>query len=907
MELQQLDDKVDIKKSWFSEYSFHLVSNQEQFSKLVDMCVKRGLCSLDVETTGVDNRIYPDTHFNDGKKSKHGIRTIDKVVGLCISFDGKNGYYVPLNHEPSDSNNLPWDSTCDDLTRLCNGCRIIFHNSKFDQEMLYPMTGKEFWKINEYEDTMLMAGVLNPLKALPKGLKQLSKLQFGIDMIELNELFTEEQTKQLELNKQGKNFGILHPKEGLEYGCSDGIFTYKLFFSLKDKLRENDSSIYDLEKTFCNILRKMERNRVRLNIKLVEELNNECNKSMQNIGDSIRNFIESKTGNTGKWLSLNVGSGDQLRKAIFLDVDGLKLKPIPEMFDSESGSGSDDDDAAADVTFTLKDEALKALLKAYSKLVIKIDGTEKTIFGWVLDYRHYEKMEGSFTSKFIQSHDKYGEVRPDYKQIGTDTARLSSKAGEIKHGYSGVNFQGMPRDSDDDKPETFKRLRECIIPRDDYVLVKIDYAGEELRVVTNLSGDPIWTKSFLHEDGDVHSITTKILYGKQNITKDERNRGKRCNFAVIYGGGAGAISRNIGCSIEDGGRMLDNLRSGVPILMGYSDQQRRFAKQNKCIYTAFGRRIPIPTIDHQVVAIRRKAERCAINYTIQSTSADVLKLAMCFVDKNIRKRGWEDKLKYVMTVHDEVVYEIKPEILQEAIPLLNEWMVLPWKLPKAHGKAWVVPLETEPDIDLSWRAKYNFFKMVDGIKPKPSDVDKNGNFVGDLKKNEYFHNGKIYQSIPDFLKPWIKRTDQLDDNDVDNDEIKLDTKLKEDDEVKSDIVVVSNEETVSVDATLSDVEVHDNVASVSPIKDLAGLSTNTEQKEQVEPKKESNGHILNWIIKSPLNHMNVKKLQAICLLTDGETPLRISLPNGVIVVDDSKGIKVKEDEFVILTRLFGLG
>jgi hypothetical protein len=120
-------------------------------------------------------------------------------------------------------------------------------------------------------------------------------------------------------------------------------------------------------------------------------------------------------------------------------------------------------------------------------------------------------------------------------------------------------------------------------------------------------------------------------------------------------------------------------------------------------------------------------------------------------------------------------------------------------------------------------------------------------------------------------------------------------------------VVVSNEETVSVDATLSDVEVHDNVASVSPIKDLAGLSTNTEQKEQVEPKKESNGHILNWIIKSPLNHMNVKKLQAICLLTDGETPLRISLPNGVIVVDDSKGIKVKEDEFVILTRLFGLG
>ena len=164
--------------------------------------------------------------------------------------------------------------------------------------------------------------------------------------------------------------------------------------------------------------------------------------------------------------------------------------------------------------------------------------------------------------------------------MGTDTARLSSRAGDIKDGYSGINFQGIPRDSDEDKPELFKAIREIITPREGYVLVKLDFAGEELRVVTNLSGDPIWTKSFLYEDGDVHSITAKTLFGKADVSKDERNRGKRCNFAFIYGGGSGAIQRNIGCTKEEAQTHMDNLKRDVPVLMGYVEQQKHIARKN---------------------------------------------------------------------------------------------------------------------------------------------------------------------------------------------------------------------------------------------------------------------------------------------------------------------------------------
>jgi DNA polymerase I-like protein with 3'-5' exonuclease and polymerase domains len=779
-----MDDRVSITRPWFKEYKFHLIQSIDQLKKLVDICIQRKLCALDLETTGVDNRIYSDEYFEDGVVTRHGIRTVDRIAGICISFDGSNGYYVPLSHEPEDSGNLPWDATWDEITRLVNNCRIIFHNKKFDAEFLYPVTGKEYWSRDDFEDIFLMAKVINPLKGFPAGLKPLTKLHFGVDMVELDELFTQEKKEQLKREKRQYNFALLHPKEGLEYGCSDGIFTYKLLPGLQAKLSDGDRKIYDLEKTFTNVVRKMERTRVHIDVDRVQQLYVECKAAIEQVGDIIRNVIESKTGKTGKWLTLNVGAPAQLSKALITDTEGLKLKPTQEMIGNEETGWSvqdsdddddDDDEIPQEKQYSLKDEALKSLHRAYGeRLSVQRPGVVKdgkphpeSIFELILEYRHYDKMKGSYIEKLFQSHDKYGDVRPSFNQMGTDTARMSCKAGKIADGYSGVNFQGIPRDSDEDKPELFKLIRTCIVPRPGWILVKLDFAGEELRVVTNLSGDPIWTKSFLYEDGDVHSITSRTLFGKPDVNKDERNRGKRCNFAFIYGGGAGAIQRNIGCSIEDAQRHMDNLKRDVPVLMGYVEHQKQFARKHKCVFTAYGRRLPIPTIDSPIRAIRSKAERCAINYTIQSTSADILKFALCFVDKNIRTLGWEDRVRYVLTVHDEVVYEIKPEYLMEIVRKLDEWMTYPWKLPKAHGRPWVVPLLTEPGIDINWKARFDYFKMVDGL-PVPKDgINEDGTYRGKLlkdgtydpklKKDEFFADGRIYQKVPDFLKDWIRK------------------------------------------------------------------------------------------------------------------------------------------------------
>lgn len=937
MFIQQLDDRPNVDRAWMTNYKFHLVSTVQQLSKLVDMCISRNLYSIDLETTGVDNRVYDDAYFEDGRKTRHGMRTVDRIVGVCISFDGKNGYYVPLSHEPEDSPNLPWDESWIEIERLVHSkARAIFHNSKFDQEFLYPVTNKEQWKIDEYEDTFFIAKILNPLKGFPSGLKQLTKINFNVDMIELDELFTDEMRAQLKREKRSThNFGVLHPKEGLEYGCSDGIFTYLLYHALQEKMSEGDRKIYNLEKSFCNVLRKMERNRVHVDVERVKSLAVECDRELLQVGDIIRGLIESKTGKTGKWLTLNIGSPKQLSTALITDPEGLKLKPTQAMLGENEGNSFNDSDSDSEESeasnpadgvkqYTLKDEALKSLHDAYGAkyFVIRPGHVDKSgqpkkesIFELIIEWRHYLKMKGSYVEPLSLAVDKRGDVRPDFRQMGTDTARLASRAGEIENGYSGINFQGIPRDSDDDKPELFKQIRSCITPRPGYFLVKLDFAGEELRVVTNLSGDPIWTDSFLNKDGDVHAITAKTLFAKDVVSKDERNRGKRCNFAFIYGGGAGAIQRNIGCSMEEAGRHMENLKRDVPVLMGYVEHQKNFARKNKCIFTAYGRRIPIPTIDSPIRAIKSKAERCAINYTIQATSADILKFAMCFVDKNIRANKWEDKVRYVLTVHDEVVYEISPDMLMEAVRKLDEWMTWPWKLPKAHGRDWVVPLLTEPGIDINWKARYDYFKMVDGIIPQPKEFDVDGKFVGKLKKDEYFDNGRVYQKIPDFLKPYVHRGDDVVANETSDSTQSPVTSPNDATNTTTETTIGPDEQLPlnhGLDSLSPEPIDQSNVAIHADALDSKQSVKNHEApRPLIQPTIAENqtpdSVVHRFVLRAPLNKMNLRKLHAICILAEGNQPLRIIDVENKILVSEDKAPKIDALQFDLLARLFGVG
>jgi len=898
-----MDDKIEIEKDWYDQYKFHLVDSIDKLKVLANICKKSGLVALDTETTGLDSRIYKDEYFDDGVKTKYGIRTVDKVVGVCISYDGENGYYIPLGHKPPDSGNLPWDESWEIIKDVVDNTRIIFHNARYDIEMIYPLIGKGRFSPEEFEDTMIIAKVINPDLSVSAGLKQLTKSNFGIDQIELHELFSDEKRKEMNMYKEGLNFSLLHPKEGVIYGSSDGIFTYKLYHKLIEKLSDTDKEIYKLEKAFMYTIQKMERNRVHIDIDKVRYINKEAKHHMSTITEAIVNFSNEKTD--GDWSSLNVGSATQLSTLFFTDRSGFKMRPLKEMLDGNEY----DPESTKVIQYSLADDMLKLLDDRYGKnYEITIDDKQMSIFKWITEYRHYEKIIGSYTGKFELSIDKNGDVRPSYKQIGTSTSRLSSKAGQIKHGYSGINFQGIPRDSDTDKPELFKQIRECIIPRPGFVMVKLDYAGEELRVATNMSGDPVWSDSFLNKDGDVHSITARALFGKYNITKQERGKGKACNFAFIYGGGAGSIARNIGCSIEEGQRKMDQLKKSVPVLMKYIDGRKSYAMKHKCIYTAFGRRIPISNTDSEIRGLRKKAERQAPNFTIQATSADVLKIALVLIDKGIRDNGWEDDVRYVMTVHDEIVFEIRPHLLMEAVPKIDEWMCSPWKIQKAYGRQWDVPLETEPGIDQNWKARYDFPMMVHGVPLHETDFNKDGTLKKKLKSDQYIKNGRLYQKVPDFLEGYII---------PDTGEAKEEPETEENVSVADEAVKAKEEakeaqknipESVDVDSFGENVKSDIPEETKQPVQEETkqSIPEKIEQpvQKEIELKTDKPNSIFVYNLTSTPNRYLIKKINAVLILSEGDTPIKIMI-DGQVLVNGSK-YKVDVPTFKVLSRMFGL-
>jgi hypothetical protein len=276
---------------------------------------------------------------------------------------------------------------------------------------------------------------------------------------------------------------------------------------------------------------------------------------------------------------------------------------------------------------------------------------------------------------------------------------------------------------------------------------------------------------------------------------------------------------------------------------------------------------------------------------------------MCFVDKNIRQNGWEDKVRYVLTVHDEVVYEIVPELLMEAVRKLDEWMTIPWKLPKAHGRDWVVPLLTEPGIDINWKARFDYFKCVDGIPADPKNIDENNKYTGKLKKDEYFLDGRIYQKIPDFLKDHLRR----------NGEAPPDTFPEKTPEpvVKSESAIPAEPQEFGLDESLPESvtpKIREKTPSEPPKKPAETPKASVPQPshEAVPDIKESQKDVFRWTLRAALNKRNLKKLHAICILAEGESPLRVVTPEGKVLVNESDAPSINISEFEVLTKLFGL-
>jgi DNA polymerase I-like protein with 3'-5' exonuclease and polymerase domains len=733
-----------LEKPWMKYHKFTRVETIEQVNQLVDATIASGFASLDLETEGLNNRII----YVDGKPE-----TVHKIVGYVICHDGYEGFYIPVGHQPTDGgpslNVEPRAEVEAAITRLCRAtipegtpeakakdplswdCErpklvLAFWNAQFDHEFLYPVTGIDWWHPSSFEDGMLASFVKyagdKGIGLKPKA-KQLLKDQEGnpYEMIELKELFQ----KGMPIN-----FSKLAPDEigVLRYAGSDSISTYKLcqLPDLVPLVHEKWEFTYRLEKQTTCTMRVAERNRVKANRELVEALLKEKTKERETLLTKIKAFARTKD------VDLEPGSPKQLGEFLFGDdAHGMNLSPKPE---KNEASGQ----------YKTDSETLEALAELPNA---------PPILKEVVEFRGLDKMIGTYLESFAANLDENDELRFSFKQTGASTGRFSAPAGNADHGYSGIPIHGIPAGSD---------LRRAFIARPGYTLAKCDYAGEELRIAANVSGEPIWIKEFLEGDGDLHTITAKAFFGKQNVSKDERKAGKIANFALLYGGGPKSIVRATGCDDLEARRRKQAFDKAVPTFATWIKKQHQAVKKNLGVRTAFERWLPIPDALSPDKAIQAACERHAVNFQIQGAGADIMKIALVLVHKKLHGLGWlrnggDDSVRILLTVHDEIVFEIRHDRVAEAIPLIVDIMESPWRIAK-----WKVPLIVEPLVGFNWSSGYKVERVKEGHNLGTTEVMLNGFIYSTTREaaneqekadtNEIQAGKKLFQVID---PPWL--------------------------------------------------------------------------------------------------------------------------------------------------------
>jgi len=775
MGLKQQREVPDITKPWMRYHDFVLVKTIEQLYEVIEKALITGKCALDLETHGLDTRIYwkkPEEikgafeEYWDGPTPERIPQTVHKIVGYCLSPDGQTGYYVPVRHTAEDSPNLDVVAAGKAIQRLCLAAqpvltdeglvqdplssplikepgkvKLYFWNAKYDQEMLYPVTGIDWWHPESFEDAMLLyyCRYTNDknLDLKSKSAKQLfvtvdgnrvkdeKGMEIPYEMIELKELFVSSSGKRREIR-----FAELHPEEGLRYGCSDAICTFMhcdnpvMAAMVRDPMYANT---YRLEKQAAQALRGMERHRVFLDLPYVKGLFETAKKEAEGYRYQIVTLAEQHGFN-----NFDPQSPQQLSEFLFSSPNGLNITPKPEVNEKSGWHKTDAD-------------TLEGLVEGSNVNPVLLT---------IVKYRQVEKVIGTYLESMTKNCDANDEARIQFKQHGAATGRISAPAGKPEHGFCGFPPHGIPGTYDEKKPKVATALRQAFKARPGYTMAKVDFAGEELRIVTNLSKEPVWIKEFKEGTGDLHSITARAFFNKQEITKQERQQGKIANFSLVYGGGAQAIMRATGCSQQEGARRKSNFDKAMPVFAQWVKGQKAFVKAKKGIKTPFGRWIYIPEIDSQLPdgspnkPLIAAAERWSINYPIQGAGADIMKMALVLLHKEFYKLGWiqADLIRMLMTVHDEIVFEIRHEgveagFFQKAMHVIEALMTLPGRLVK-----WEVPLEVEPLIDTTWDCKIDYHKVMRGEHKPPKEGDK------PLKDSQIRVGDRVYTKVPQWLE-----------------------------------------------------------------------------------------------------------------------------------------------------------
>ncbi len=532
--------------------------------------------------------------------SKHALKA--NLVGISISEKADSGYYIPVAHRDETERNLPIEQSLEILKPLFLNKNV----QKFGQNIKYDM--QIFHRYNiEIDpvsfDTMIAGYLINP-SARECSLSMLALKYFDYHMLPISDLIGS--------GKNQKTFDIVPIDKATFYAVEDSDYTYKLRGVLAPKIEEldMDNLYYNIELPLVKILTDIEETGIKVDIDYLAKLSKEMGEKLLMLTAKIYELAGGE---------FNINSTQQLSHILF---EKLNL-PTKGKTAKKTGYSTD--------------------VKVLEELA-KIHDLPKLL----LDYRQFTKLKSTYVDAIPKLCDLDTQrVHSSFNQTIAATGRLSS---------TDPNLQNIPI-----RTEEGRQIRKAFIPKDDeHSLLVADYSQIELRVLAHYANDKTLLTAFKNNE-DIHKRTAAEVYGVDldEVTDDMRRAAKTANFAIIYGVSAFGLSQQSGLSMDESKKFIEKYFDRYPGIKDYMDTMKEFARQKGYVITHYNRRRYLPEINSTNYAQRQFAERIAINTPIQGTAADIIKLAMIRIYKNMEGM----KSKMVLQVHDELVFDVyKPEL-----------------------------------------------------------------------------------------------------------------------------------------------------------------------------------------------------------------------------------------------------
>jgi len=668
-----------------------------------------------------------------------------KMAGMSLSFAAGQGYYLPTGHTVGTELNLPLD----EIVRCIWHSKIqregyipVFYNAKYDLNILQVAT-KE--KILKFEDALELVYLGNPDR-MDKGLKEVAKQDFGVDMARFESLFSAAEIKSGKLVINDK-----HPRICIDYASADADMGLRVWHKYQWVVSEFPKAVA-VDTGLIDIVRRMEHNGgMELNVEYIDQQI----KNLEDRAEVLKELVFEAAG-----YKFEIGSPKQLGIALF------EKMAIPHQGMTKGKNP----------IYSTREETLDKIRKTYP------------VVEYVISYRKVIKAQGSYFEKLKRLERYKMKPRFNFNMFAAPTFRFAAPGGDpTKDGATGVNIQAVsngeareipgvdltersdlkealasidqadllvddllhrelpkiPMEGDFTDPITFpyvlrneeehpicirstcngctaychlkgiditRRMQKgvMVVPsvRESFrapigwKLVSFDYDRQELVIGANMSREPKWLRA-LAANEDLHISTACAAFG---MTRDEYERlpkleqkrrrgiGKVLNFAIFYGANAYTIQTKAQITKMLAEQIYDGFVKGHPTMMGWIKKVHIFARKNGYTTTYFGRKRWLNHIydrgkdDPKMMAF---GDRSAVNTAIQGTAAEVTRIAMRKVEARIEKAGltWKE-VKPVLQIHDELAYLIRDEVILQAAPLVKEAMefkVKSWQVQLSAG------------------------------------------------------------------------------------------------------------------------------------------------------------------------------------------------------------------------------